>query len=442
MKDTGHGFECTVFGCRKVFGSEAALRSHLSSAAHTPVDIVVTPNRKPTELIEKSHKLETKVERAPSKKSGVMVVQATGAAPMFRCGVSGCQKTFQSKQARRHHIQSAVHNTHGKNPVKAPQPRQNRIPVIPSGSRLYSNSTTLPSEQKTPPGSRWSSIPSANYLSTTRSISSAIKTASIKAAPKYSLTKPIAAPTHSISASKRCVIALDCEMVNIRRTASELARLSAIDFLTGEILIDTLVQPCHTVTDWRTEWSGITAQAIDAAVASGTALKGSTAARKELFKYMDSTTILVGHAVHHDLAALGILHNRTVDSALLAKEAVGNSVKRDWGLKVLCKELLKIDVQNHGKSGHDSVEDAFAAREVVLWCLEHPEELKSWGARKKAAILEQERINKAKRDAKRSRSRPAQFFDDESDDTEILYLSTRELNELCHYPEWYDNWSD
>ena len=64
-------------------------------------------------------------------------------------------------------------------------------------------------------------------------------------------------------------------------------------------------------------------------------------------------------------------------------------------------------------------------------------------------MLEEDRIRKAKKDAKRqtvaSRLVYYEYEDDDSlfdDDGEILYLSTKELNELCHYPEWYDNWSD
>jgi len=175
-------------------------------------------------------------------------------------------------------------------------------------------------------------------------------------------------------------------MVGINpNNTSSLARISVIDYLTNEILIDTLVEPTQPVTDWRTKYSGITRQAMATAVLQGKVLRGSAEARVELFKYVDSNTILVGHALQHDLLALGIRHDRIVDSAILAAEAVGRGVKRRWGLKDLSSQLLDIKIQGGEKVGHDSVEDAFAARELVLWCIEHPNKLRMWGEGKRKA---------------------------------------------------------
>lgn len=89
---------------------------------------------------------------------------------------------------------------------------------------------------------------------------------------------------------------IDCEMVGIEQKGgtSELACVSAIDFFTGVILVNTLVEQFLDVSDWRTQWSGITSKGMGEAVASSKALKGSTAVRAELFKFMDSQTILVG----------------------------------------------------------------------------------------------------------------------------------------------------
>lgn len=69
-------------------------------------------------------------------------------------------------------------------------------------------------------------------------------------------------------------------------------------------------------------------------------------------------------------------------------------MRRNWGLKTLCRELLGISVQDHVESGHNSVEDAFAARKLVLWCLENTSELNAWGARKKTEILRKLRSTK------------------------------------------------
>jgi DNA polymerase III epsilon subunit-like protein len=161
--------------------------------------------------------------------------------------------------------------------------------------------------------------------------------------------------------------------------SSEIARVSAIDFLTGEILMDRLVQPMKPVTDWKTEFSGITAAMMDVAVTTNVALKGWPAARAELWKYVDAHTILVGHALNHDLSGLGIIHRLVVDSAILIK---GPAKNMKWGLKTLCSELLTMDIRR-GIVGHDSVEDTFAAREVVLWCINNEGRLKIWEQKKK-----------------------------------------------------------
>ena len=54
----------------------------------------------------------------------------------------------------------------------------------------------------------------------------------------------------------REAIVLDCEMVACGDHA-EIAYLSAIDFLTGEVLIDNHVQLRSKVTKWKTRWGGV-----------------------------------------------------------------------------------------------------------------------------------------------------------------------------------------
>ncbi|KAL1645073.1 hypothetical protein SLS61_008506 [Didymella pomorum] len=209
---------------------------------------------------------------------------------------------------------------------------------------------------------------------------------------------------------------------------SELARVSVFDFFTGVLLIDALVKPLLDVKHWRTQWSGITAKDMDEAVASGEALGSSTAARAELFEYMDSQTILIGHALQSHLAALGIRHGATVDSSILAKSAVGAGTKREWAWKTLCKELLKITVQDNGKNGQDAVEYTLAARDVVLWCLQHKAELKSWGEKKRKKHVYKRQKNKRP-------AVPKMIYASGSDDDDFRGWSTKELNEFCHFPE-------
>lgn len=183
---------------------------------------------------------------------------------------------------------------------------------------------------------------------------------------------------------KRKAVALDCEMVELTTCHSELAYLSAIDFLTGEVLIDSFVVPTGTVACWRTRFSGIDADNMGEAMRSDKALRGWHAARDKLWEFIDDQTVLVGHALENDLQVLGIFHPRIVDSSILTAEAVFNTLPPDekfprvWGLKKLAKVLLGQDIQT-SDNGHSALEDAYAARDIVLCAIQTPQELAQWG---------------------------------------------------------------
>lgn len=204
-------------------------------------------------------------------------------------------------------------------------------------------------------------------------------------------------PEASLQKPKRKAITLDCEMVGVKGLASEVALLCAADYLTGEILVNSLVRPTKTVIDWRTRYSGVTAQAMATATVQGEALKGWKGARDALCEHIDAETILIGHALQNDLDALRIIHTCVVDSAILTQNAVGPKSERKWGLKTLCDVFLNIEIQNHGARGHDCQEDAMAAREVVLWCMRNPQSLKDWAA----VMREEERLKREEREKAR-----------------------------------------
>jgi DNA polymerase III epsilon subunit-like protein len=276
----------------------------------------------------------------------------------------------------------------------------------------------------------------------------ALNTKHVKFGVEDAITIPLHAPAYHPMNAKRSAVALDCEMVGVGdNNDSEIARISAIDYLTGEILIDTLVQPLKRVTNWRTMYSGITKKAMTAAITQGRILKGWPGARASLFSHIDANTIMVGQALNHDLIALGIQHQRVVDSAILASDAVGSNIKRRWGLKDLCDQLLGIEIQNYGKEGHDSVEDAFAAREVVLWCIEHSDKLKQWGSKQRKDYYSKKTLKpKAKKSTALQRNHPSylgidRFHSDEGDET----LRWSDIAEDCGWPHpdtGYDPWSD
>lgn len=234
----------------------------------------------------------------------------------------------------------------------------------------------------------------------------------------------IATPsTYRARGAKRKVVALDCEMVGVRFSedngktceVSELAQLCAIDVLTGEVLIDVLVQPPQRVSNWRTRYSGLTPAAMRSARSAGRMLWGWQGARTKLLKHIDASTVLVGHDLQSDLFMLRLAHGLVVDTAIQTAEAVfgrrplqqqqrqedkNSSHKnyyntRIWGLKALCKDLLGMNIQV-GRKGHDCVEDTLATRELALWCLCNQAELAAW-AQDMRELLERQRIEREKK---------------------------------------------
>lgn len=198
-------------------------------------------------------------------------------------------------------------------------------------------------------------------------------------------------PAAHVSEPKRKVVVLDCEMSGVARGKSEVVFLTAIDCLTGDVLVQTLVRPAEPILDWRSNIHGITPGTMATARALGKVLDGFAAARAALWEHIDGDTILIGQSLNHDLACLRIVHTKVVDTAVLASEAVFGDWKKaqyhGLGLQNLCLELLGIKIREYnfdasGSSVHDSLEDVLATREVLLWILEHREDFGVWAAEK------------------------------------------------------------
>ncbi|KGO77387.1 Exonuclease, RNase T/DNA polymerase III [Penicillium italicum] len=205
--------------------------------------------------------------------------------------------------------------------------------------------------------------------------------------------EPHQAHTFTRHSTHRKAIVIDCEMIETTLCTSELAFITAIDFLTGEVLINSFVAPTAPVTNWLTPISGITPEKMDVAIADDRAFKSNHDARRALQMFLDRDTVLIGHALHHDLRTLGLVHGRIVDTSVVTAEAVFSNfsaktvLPRVWGLKALAWELIGIEIQT-GDEGHNSLEDALATREVLIWCLRGPECLKFW-AEKTRSLYEQ-----------------------------------------------------
>ncbi|KAI0594003.1 hypothetical protein F4775DRAFT_606910 [Biscogniauxia sp. FL1348] len=223
----------------------------------------------------------------------------------------------------------------------------------------------------------------------------------------------LAAPPRDPRSHRPFGVALDCEMVEVVVAAGagrkprrdELARLCVVDLITGAVLIDALVQPTQPVADWRTRHSGVSAGLL---AASPTApLAGWPAARALLLRLIDRDTIVAGHALHHDLAALGVAHARALDTSTATARFAFDTQKlrRRWGLGTLMRELCGLRVQDNGAQGHDCVEDALAARELALLCATEPARMREWGvsARERFEREERERAEKQREKTRRER---------------------------------------
>ncbi|KAE9583806.1 hypothetical protein CGMCC3_g208 [Colletotrichum fructicola] len=232
------------------------------------------------------------------------------------------------------------------------------------------------------------------------------------------------AHTPSGPRQSRRAVAIDCEMGVAFDGESELIRLTLVDYFTAEILLDSLVFPAVGMSHFNTRYSGVSRQAMDEARRKGKCITGGVAAaRQEVWRWVGPETIVVGHGVNNDLTSLRWIHPLVVDSMLLATAAKAEKEKREeeeeeerkkalaleeaksiqetevpdedlisfesenenskgkqkgkedkakkqkgsgLSLKNLTHDLLDRQIQV-GKMGHDSLEDALAARDLVHW---------------------------------------------------------------------------
>jgi DNA polymerase III epsilon subunit-like protein len=97
-------------------------------------------------------------------------------------------------------------------------------------------------------------------------------------------------------------------MAGVAGGMNEVILICAADYFTGAILLNKLVCPAEKVISWRSSIHGIKRSAMETAVLQRQALAGWKEARHELWKFIDDTTILVGHALQHDLEVLRMIH--------------------------------------------------------------------------------------------------------------------------------------
>ncbi|KAJ5626944.1 hypothetical protein N7528_004371 [Penicillium herquei] len=234
---------------------------------------------------------------------------------------------------------------------------------------------------------------------------------------------------------KREAIVIDCEMVEVTDGRREVAFMTALDFLTGEILINHYIQPRSTVINWNSRYSGVVPSAMRAAVSAGYALTWD-GARDRLCSYGDTETVLIGHALNNDLDVLGIVHLNIVDSCILTCDAVfpdlasDKAQPRSWGLKTLTKDFLGYDIQT-SRNGHSALEDAYATREVVTWCITNTDQLDEWA--KQQRKIEDERQAEREKKAEEARKKKAAEAKKKEEEAK------KKAEENGEESDWYEN---
>lgn len=193
-------------------------------------------------------------------------------------------------------------------------------------------------------------------------------------------------------------VAFDCEM-GYTSLGMELIRLTAVDWPSGNRMLDVLVRPLGTVIDLNTQFSGISAEMLNSAlpyiddldgpdiqskITNGEAhtstkqlkiMDSPYEARRLLFSHLSPSTPLIAHAAENDLNAMRMIHPVVIDTAILfSRPKIQPGVPpqtHTWRrkLRTLVKEKLGRDIQTSGGAGHDSLEDARATGELVRHCV-------------------------------------------------------------------------
>lgn len=152
------------------------------------------------------------------------------------------------------------------------------------------------------------------------------------------------------------VFAVDCEMCLTVGNVSELTRISIIDE-EMKVVYNELVKPDAQIVDYLTRYSGITENLM----------RDVTTKLEDVHKFINDKlprdSILCGHSLNSDLKAMKIFHPYVIDTSVIYNKSGNRSYKPS--LKSLAYEFLQKDIQTNKKSGHDSLEDAITAMELL-----------------------------------------------------------------------------
>ncbi|KAI7693629.1 hypothetical protein SSS_07217 [Sarcoptes scabiei] len=122
------------------------------------------------------------------------------------------------------------------------------------------------------------------------------------------------------------------------------------------VVFDKFVKPSNKIIDFNTQFSGLTEENFK------NVNENLVDIQQELLKIITAESILIGHSLDSDFKAMKLFHTNVIDTAHLYPHKRGLPYKRS--LKNLAAIFLKKIIQD-SESGHDSLEDARAALDLV-----------------------------------------------------------------------------
>ncbi|KAM8710462.1 hypothetical protein ACLKA7_017131 [Drosophila subpalustris] len=167
----------------------------------------------------------------------------------------------------------------------------------------------------------------------------------------YKLTKATYAPVTDCSP----MFGVDCEMCRTITGANELTRISIVDEQYRTVY-ETLVRPVNRITDYLTQYSGITADIMQSVT------KTLKDVQREVSELLPPDAILVGQSLNSDLNAMRMMHPYVIDTSVCFN--ISGVRKRKSKLKFLAKTFLQESIQEN-EDGHDSIEDSRATLKLV-----------------------------------------------------------------------------
>jgi len=147
---------------------------------------------------------------------------------------------------------------------------------------------------------------------------------------------------------------MDCEMVGVGPLGmrSILARCTIVNYH-GEIVYDRYVKPLESITDYRTETSGIQPAHLT---------EDKTVEFKQVQREVAAiikNRVLIGHSLVNDLQALVLSHPKQLQRDIAFCKLI--CPHRPIPLKSLVKKILGTDIQI---LSHNSIEDARSTLQI------------------------------------------------------------------------------